>query len=61
MNDTLTHDARELLKHFDTLAPEDRQRVLDLVRSLRRLEEEARLLALPRRQELRSSLKAFRE
>jgi hypothetical protein len=54
MNDTLTCDARELLKHYDTLAPEDRQRVLDLVRSLRRLEEEARLLAMPRRQELRS-------
>jgi hypothetical protein len=54
MNDTLTSDARELLRHFDTLLPEDRQRVLDLVRSLRRLEEEARLLSMPRPQELRS-------
>jgi hypothetical protein len=43
MNDTITADTRELLRHYDALPPEDRERVLLLVRSLRRMEEELRL------------------
>lgn len=43
MNDTLTADTRELLRLYDALPPEDRERVLSLVRSLRRMEEELRL------------------
>jgi hypothetical protein len=43
MNDTITTDTRELLRHYDALAPEDRERVLLLVRNLRRMDEELRL------------------
>jgi hypothetical protein len=43
MNDTITADTRELLRHYDALPPEDRERVLLLVRNLRRMEEELRL------------------